>query len=103
MADSPAFTALAAELERCSNLDRLEARGTVRIALKAAGLEPSSVGKRELLVVVDKLLFAELDARGVNDSAHVCEQLLACLRAQPDGDEDEPARRPEEVFGRLGS
>jgi hypothetical protein len=36
MADSKAFTTLCEELERASSLDRLEARGTVRLALKQA-------------------------------------------------------------------
>ena len=43
MANSTAFEWLCEQLETHTSLDRLEARGTVRLTLKEAGLEASRV------------------------------------------------------------
>ena len=43
VADARTFDWVCAQLEERSSLDRLEARGTVRLALKQAGLEPRHV------------------------------------------------------------
>ena len=51
MADTAAFGWLCNELERVTTLNRLEARGTVRIALKQAGLESRSVTPDQMRVV----------------------------------------------------
>jgi hypothetical protein len=42
MADSPCFDRVCAALESETSLDRIEARGTVRLALKGAGLDAAS-------------------------------------------------------------
>jgi hypothetical protein len=100
MSDSPAFEHLCGELEASSNLDRLEARGTVRIALKAAGLEPRAVTPEQLDVVLEKLLAEELASRGVPDPVSLCDRLRAGLK----GVRFAGARTdsPEAVFARLG-
>ena len=100
MADATAFDFLCDALERATRLDRLASRGTVRIALKQAGLDPARVRRDELRVVVDKLLDAELQSRGVDDPEGVCRQLSAALAAF-DGDAPE-GESPEDVFARLG-
>lgn len=99
MADSSAFTTLCEELESSSTLDRLEARGTVRLALKQAGLEASQVTASQLVVVVEKILPGELRTRGIDDADSVCNQLGSVLKAMPDEDGGES---PEAVFKRLG-
>lgn len=81
-------------------MDRLQARGTVRLALKQAGLDPASVTPREMSVVVGKILPAELDARGVAASESICRELGASLATLP---RDQAAETPESVFGRLAS
>ena len=43
--------ALCEQLESSSTLDRLEARGTVRLALKQAGLEAGQVTASQLVVL----------------------------------------------------
>lgn len=97
MADSQAFTVLCQALEDESNFDRLEARGTVRLALKNAGLEANTVTAPQLDVVIDKILPSELEARGVDQA--VCARLRAALT----GVETTPAQEgPEAVFDRLG-
>ena len=98
MADSEAFSVLCDALETASSLDRLEARGTVRLALKQAGLEARGVTASQLGVVVDKILPAELKARGVDDA--VCSQLRAALAGVS---ESGPSDSPEAVFSRLGN
>jgi hypothetical protein len=99
MADSKAFTRLCEELEGSSSLDRLEARGTVRLALKRAGLEPASVTASQLVVVVQKILPGELAARGVEGADSLCAQLETVLKTMPD---EAGAESPEAVFTRLG-
>ncbi len=99
MADSTAFTTLCEALEASSSLDRLEARGTIRLSLKKAGLEASTVSSSQLKVVVDKILPDELKSRGVEDAASVCSQLASKLASVP---EEAGAESPEAVFKRLG-
>src|SRR5512145_2308056 len=100
MPDSPAFEHLCRELEAGTQLDRLEARGTVRLALKQAGLDPRSVTAEQLGVVLEKVLPAELAARGVGDAAALCARWRSGLGAfAPSGP---AADSPEAVFARLG-
>lgn len=101
MAESRAFDFLCDALERETSLDRLAARGTVRIALKEAGLEARTAQATQLLVVVEKLLPGELTNRGVADAAAVCARLRQGLAGL--GDEGgAAAETPDAVFARLG-
>lgn len=99
MADSTAFTTLCEELESSSTLDRLEARGTVRLALKQAGLEAGAVTASQLAVVVEKILPGELRTRGVDGADSICSQLASTLKSMPD---QAAGESPEAVFKRLG-
>jgi hypothetical protein len=101
MAESPAFTHLCHELEEATGLDRLEARGTVRIVLKAAGLSAKDVSNAQTAVAVTRLLPAELEQRGVPDAGAICESLARSLDSLPDAEIREDS--PESVFGRMGS
>lgn len=100
MAGSQAFEWLCEAIEAGTSLERLEARGTVRIALKEAGLEAGTATPDELAVVVAKVLPRELRQRGVADEAALCSRLTAGLRtlapAAPATD------TPDAVFRRLG-
>jgi hypothetical protein len=99
MADLTAFEHACEGLERLTNLSRLEARGTMRIVLKEAGLDPGSVKAGELRVVAKKTLPKQLAARGVEDAESVCERLgseLGGIQDTAGGD------TPEAVFARLG-
>ncbi len=99
MADAAAFDAVADRLERSTSLDRLEARGTLRIALKRAGLDPRSVRVDQLRTVVERVVPDELVARGVEDARAVIDALIGALSAvEESGDVDSP----ESVFERLG-
>ena len=98
MADSEAFRAGSEELESLCDLNRLEARGTLRIAVRTAGFPVDSVSSSDLAAIVRELMPAELEARGINDSRSVCEAVARFLeRLRPDGPEEAGS-----VFARLG-
>ncbi len=99
MADATAFDWICAELEAHSSLDRLEARGTVRLALKDAGLEARTVTADQMKVVAERVLPKELAARGVQDPERVCAELIPGL-AQLDAGPG--VETPDAVFARLG-
>lgn len=99
--ESTAFDLVCERIEQRTSLSRIEARGTVRLALKAAGLDAASVRPSEMTVVVRRLLPRELVARGVEDADGIVESLCAALAnvAAPAGSGD---ARPDDVFRRLG-
>lgn len=99
MADSAVFDFTCALLERETSLDRLEARGTVRIALKKAGLESRGVSRTQMTVIAQKLLPDELGGRGIEDADRVCAELVASLGRLADAPAQETAA---DVFQRLG-
>jgi len=101
---SPAFERAADELERLSRMSRIETRGTLRIALKEAGLLPRGVNYRSMLVVLEKVLPLMLIRRGVQDAAEICKILATSMRerAKMEGS-DGFGETPEKVFSRMGS
>ena len=99
MADSPCFDLACEVLESATSLDRLEARGTIRLALKAAGLDARNVTPVQMGRAVDKLLSAELKARGVENGDAVCATVKARL---VEVKTSHAADTPEAVFARLG-
>jgi phosphate-selective porin len=101
MAGSQAFEWLCEAIETGTSLERLEARGTVRIALKEAGLEARTATPAELAVVVAKVLPRELRQRGVADEAALCGRLAAGLRNLDVGAQPVPDT-PDAIFRRLG-
>jgi hypothetical protein len=102
MAGSQAFEWLCEALETSTSLERLEARGTVRIALKEAGLEARSVSPTEMMVVVDRILPRELRQRGVADEAGLCSRLQAGLRQLGASAAPSSQDTPDAIFRRLG-
>jgi hypothetical protein len=99
MADSAAFEFACNQLEAKTSLDRLAARGTVRIALKQAGLEARSVTPEQMAVIVQKMLPTELGSRGIDGAEEVCQAILAGLSKVERGPVSET---PDAVFKRLG-
>lgn len=99
MAEATTFDFVCDELERGTSLDRLEARGTVRIAAKQAGLDPNTATPAELAVVVEKVLPGELASRGIEGAASLCEALAKRVAVRAPGDARET---PEAIFARLG-
>jgi hypothetical protein len=99
MADSIAFTTACETLEGSTSLDRLEARGTVRLALKQAGLDAGTVSPSQLRVVVEKVLPVELESRGVDPGA--IGGVISALNGLSDGGVI-AGDSPEAIFSRLG-
>jgi hypothetical protein len=60
MLESPAFAWTCLELERETSLSPLVARGTVRLALRQAGLQPQSVSGEQMAIVLREILPQEL-------------------------------------------
>lgn len=99
MPDSSAFEFACGQIETRTSLDRLAARGTIRIALKQAGLEARSVTPEQMAVVIQKILPGELASRGVDTVEEVCQRILTGLRGIAAGPVSET---PDAVFKRLG-
>ena len=99
MSDSRAFELACDALERIGAMDRLAARGTVRIALKQAGLDARSVTADQMRVAASRVLPSELKTRGVADPAAVEKAILAVPK---DVRDDAGSESPEAVFARLG-
>jgi len=99
MAESAAFDFSCSELEQRTSLDRLEARGTIRLAIKQAGLEAKTVTPDQMKVVVDKILPDELRSRGIDDVDGTCRSLQSGLARL---DVEASAETPDAVFQRLG-
>ena len=96
------FDFVAAQLEEHTPLERLEARGTVRIALKEAGLDPKSVTTAQMMVMLRRTMPVELDARGVDRAVDVCERLASRVEADAGSWASDVGDSPEDVFRRLG-
>jgi len=99
MADSTAFERAADELEARTNLDRLEARGTLRLALKSIGLDGRSATKEQVTAVVEKMLPGELTTRGIENSGGICSEVVAALAGIQDSGIGGSAL---DVFERMG-
>ncbi len=99
MADSRAFALVCERLEERTSLGRLEARGTVRLALKQAGLEAGAVSPDQMAVVVARILPDELSTRGIEAGASLCASIGAALQDLDAGDVGET---PDAIFRRLG-
>ena len=102
MASSGAFEWFCESVEGATDLDRLEARGTVRIALKRAGLEAGQLTAEQVKVVLEKLMPEELEGRGVSDAASICSGLVGRIGEIPASEDAGYANSPEAVFARLG-
>jgi hypothetical protein len=101
MADSAAFTWVCDQLQRATPLSEIEVRGTVRLALKQAGLEARSVSGAEMAVLLTKVMPLELQQRAVGNATQVCEDLTARIQREHFAEAPD-AKSVESVFRRLG-
>ena len=95
------FDFAAERFEHHTGLDRLAARGTLRIALKAAGVDPKNLTGAQLQVVFEKVMPGELDSRGVSDVHAVCAAVLADVESAGGAVENASAANPDDIFRRL--
>lgn len=99
MADSAVFDFVCDQIERASQMDRLAVRGTVRIALKQAGLDALTVTTQQMAVVLERILPSELTTRGVDGGEALCARIQSGLPNVVAGTQVETA---DAVFKRLG-
>jgi len=99
--DATLFDLAAERLEQHTDFDRLGARGTLRLALKAAGVEPKNLTGAQLQVVFEKVMPGELDSRGIDDVRGVCAAVLADLARDGGAAENAGATSPDDIFRRL--
>lgn len=100
MKEASLFDLVAEKLEECSSLNRLEARGTLRIALKDSGFDAKSVAPNQLRVVIERLLPQHLGERGIPAPDDVCRLLVEAIPRQGSADASDS---PEAIFARLGT
>ena len=96
------FDLAAEKLEGATGMDRLEARGTLRIAVKEAGLDARKATIPQLRAVFEKLMPKELDARGVGDAAATCKATMDEIARSADAIDTASSDSPDDVFKRLG-
>lgn len=102
MAESPVFAWVSDALERHTDFKRIEARGTVRLVLRQAGLEPESVTVEQMDVVLERLLPDALRSRRVEDAREVCAELARGLGAFAARSNTDAGESAYDVFRRLG-
>jgi len=96
------FDLAAEKLEASVDMDRLTSRGTLRIALKEAGLDANKLTLAQLRAVFEKLMPKELDARGFSNSAATCRRVMDEIALSADAIEIDSSASPDDVFKRLG-
>jgi hypothetical protein len=95
------FELVADELEQRTDLAKLEARGTVRLALKEAGLDARSVTAAQMIVMLQKVMPDEMRSRGVDQPEPICEAIITTLKSNRDASKAPEAESPEAIFRRL--
>lgn len=100
-AEPSLFDLTAGELEARTTLDALAARGTLRLALKGAGLDAKRIAPEEMAVAVERVLPHELEGRGVEDASGVCRGIAAAVRSKADGFASGEGDSPEQIFRRM--
>lgn len=101
MADAPAFDWVADALERATSFSRIQARGTVRLALKKAGLDAATVSLDEMQLVLLKVMPKELRDRKVERADEICEALRLGVKTAELAKAKPAHETPAQVFGRL--
>ena len=103
MEESTALFDVAAErLEISTEMARLAARGTLRLALKEAGLDSQNLTLPQLRVVFEKLMPRELETRGVTDAVATCKTVMDEIARTTSETERAASISPDEIFKRLG-
>ena len=95
------FEFVAETLLKKSDLENLEARGTIRLALKSSGLTAREVTPEQMAVIITQVMPRELRVRGVENPEGVCQALAQAVKDFDHGDGDSDGASPEDVFRRL--
>ena len=97
------FDVAAEKLESATELNRIEARGTLRLALKSAGLSAKNVTLAQLRVVFDKVMPGEVESRGVAAAAATCAAVMAEVERAAADSGDAETTQLDRTFRRLGN
>lgn len=100
MATSPVFEWVGSAIQEHTSLPAAQARGMLRLALRAGGLDAATVTASEMAVVLERLLPEQLRKAGVVNPPSVCLKLSIGLKARP-FDEGPEAKKPEAFFRRV--
>jgi hypothetical protein len=95
------FDAVADVLQGAAGLDELATRGTLRLALKGAGLDPKKVTPAQMQVVLERVLPGELERRGVQGAVGICDALAETVRRSAATAREPNADAPEDIFRRM--
>ncbi|MBW2541979.1 MAG: hypothetical protein JRF15_07810 [Deltaproteobacteria bacterium] len=95
------FEFVAEKLLEKTDLENLEARGTIRLALKSSGLTAREVTREQMIVVIKQVMPRELRVRGVEDPDGACEALAQAVKGFEHEGADSDGTSPEDVFRRL--
>jgi hypothetical protein len=100
LSTTPLFDWLCNQVSQRCGLDIVPSRGTLRLTLKAAGLEPRTLNKEQARAVLERLLPRELELRGIPDAASRCAEISVALRTEVRDSMD--LESAESIFARLG-
>ena len=100
---SDLFALVADGLEAETVFGRLETRGTLRIALKKAGVDAKNFTLVELEATFAKIMPDELARRGVRNAIGVCDTVLKSLPSDLRNAPGDPATSRDEIMRRLAS
>ena len=95
------FEFVSSELEKRSGLENLEARGTLRLALKSSGLTAREVTREQMIVGSDQIMPHELRVRGIENPEAVCRELTQAVKGAEAEESNTAGTSPEDVFRRL--
>ncbi len=95
------FDFVSDELERLTRLEKLEARGTIRLALKAAGLDARTVTTLQMVTTLEKVMPHEMRVRGIDDPESICRTIVTSLRNAHPESAAASLESPEAIFRRL--
>ena len=101
MAGSPVFEWACALLENNTTMNRMQARGTLRLVLGNAGLDSGTVTAGQMRVVANKLLAKELRSRAIANADQLCAS-MAVIPPDVEKASSPLHPTPEDVFKRLG-
>lgn len=97
-----AFEYVCQEVQRDTGMTDAVARGTVRLAVKEAGLDPDAVGSGQMVVVVEKLLPQELASHRIEGAAELCSRLAQGLGCHDFAAASDRAGAAAGILSRLG-
>ena len=100
--DIELFDCATEKLESLTDLDRLEARGTLRLALKEAGLDTKTLTLPQLEAVFERLMPQQLNLRAVDDAEAICSTVIKEVRTAKIATSDSSASSADAIFSRLG-